>query len=150
NVEKAKTAEKLSEVDAQVVAHQHAVNLFEVEMAKLALKNGSKAIQTYANTLIKDHQAADKNIAAFAKKQRLGKIPTDTSMTDADKKDRDQMTAKLKAMKGAAFDKDFVDMMLAGHIREITKLDADLALVENKDLATMLKDVRPVLQRHEE
>ena len=139
---------KLTELDTQMIAHQHAVNQQEIAMGKLAQANGSAAVKKYGATLVKDHTQGDKDITALAKKKGISTIPADTAMSESDKKDQADMTAKMKAEKGAKFDRDFVDMMSAAHDREITKIDADIAVVTDADLKAALQKVKPVLQSH--
>jgi putative membrane protein len=141
-------ATKLSDVDTQAIAHQHAVNQMEIDMGKLAAKNGGAAVKTYAQALVKDHTNADRDITTFAKKNGMTAIPGDTAMTDTDKKDRMETMARLKSMKGADFDREFLNIMVTDHEREVTKVEADIGIVDNKDLAAKLKDIKPVLQKH--
>lgn len=138
----------LSELDTQMIAHQHAVDQTEIAMGKLAQTNGGVAVKKYGATLVKDHTQADKDMTALAKKKGIAKLPADTALSDADKKDQADMTAKLKAEKGAAFDRDFLDMMSMAHDREITKIDADIAVVTDADLKAALEKTKPVLQSH--
>ena len=140
-------ASKLSDLDIQVTAHQHAVDQQEIEMGKLAQKSGRAAVKKYGGTLVNDHTAADADLTAFAKKHGLT-IPDDSSPSAAAKKDNEDMIAKLKTLGGADFDHEFLMMMVAGHEREVTKLEADIAVVENKDLGKLLAKVKPMLQRH--
>jgi putative membrane protein len=139
---------KLSDLDTQMIAHQHAVNQTEIAMGKLAQANGSTAVKKYGATLLKDHTQGDKDITALAKKKGITTIPADMAMSEADKKDQADMTAKLKGMKGADFDRMFLDMMSAAHDREITKIDADIAVVTDADLKAALQKTKPVLQKH--
>ena len=139
---------KLNDVDVQALSHQHAVNLLEVDMGKLAQRNGSAAVKTYGMTLVKDHMAGDKDVTAFAKKHGVATIPADTAFTDSDKKMMADMTAKLKTLKGADFDHEFLNMMADAHDKEITKITTDIGLVTNADLTTLLKNIKPVLERH--
>jgi len=138
----------LSELDTQMIAHQHAVDQTEIAMGKLAQANGGAAVKKYGATLVKDHTQADKDITALAKKKGIPTIPADTALSDADKKDQADMTAKMKGEKGATFDRDFLDMMSMAHDREITKIDADIAVVTDADLKAALQKTKPVLQSH--
>lgn len=140
---------KLSQVDTQAIAHQHAVNQLEIDLGKLAQKNGSAKVKDYGKTLASDHMKADREITAFAKKHGVTTIPADQAMTDQDKKQQADNMSKLRAMKGADFDKEFLNMMVTDHEREVTKAEADIGIVDNKDLANHLRDnVKPMLQRH--
>ena len=144
----ANPSSKLSDLDTQMIAHQHAVNQTEIAMGKLAQANGSAAVKKYGATLVKDHTQGDKDMIALAKKKGITTIPADMAMSEADKKDQADMTAKMKGMKGAEFDRMFLDMMSAAHDREITKIDADIAVVTDPDLKAALTKTKPVLQSH--
>jgi len=144
-------AAKLSDGDVKIVAHLHHVNQMEIEMGKLAQKTGTPAIKSYAETLVNDHQTNDKDLMAFTKQRRLATIPADKPETDADRQDQKDMTTKmahLKTLKGAEFDKEFLNMMVAGHDKELAKIDTSIGAASDPDLQTMLKSVKPVLQRH--
>jgi putative membrane protein len=140
---------KLVEVDTQIVAHQHAVNQEEIAMGKLAQANStSPAVKTYGATLVKDHTAGDKDLTTFAKAKGIPAIPADTSEPDAAKKEKADMVAQLRALKGAAFDRMFADMMAKGHDKEVTRIATDITQATNKALVMMLTKTKPVLERH--
>ena len=141
-------APKISELEIQVMAHQHAVNQAEIDMGKLAQANGSSGVKKYGATLVKDHTAGDKEVVALATKKGVAKLPADMAISDSDKKAQADMTAKMKAMKAAEFDKMFLDMMAAAHDRELTKIDADIAVTTDADLKALLQKTKPVLQQH--
>jgi putative membrane protein len=141
-------APKISELEIQVMAHQHAVNQTEIAMGKLAQANGSAGVKTYGATLVKDHTQGDKDVVALAVEKSVAKIPADMAISESDKKADADMTAKMKAMKGAAFDKMFLDMMAAAHDRELTKIEADTAVTSDPDLKALLQKTKPVLQQH--
>lgn len=143
-------ADKLSDGDMRIVAHLHHVNQMEIDLGKLAQKTGTAAVKGYAETLVSDHQSADKDLTAFAK-QRKATIPVEKPETDADRQDqKDMMTAMahLKTLKGAEFDKEFLNMMVSGHDKELAKIDVSIGAATDPDLQTMLKSIKPVLQRH--
>jgi len=143
---------KLSDSDTAVLAHQHAVNSLEITMGKLAQTKGSaKAVRDYGVTLVKDHTSADKDALALAKKRGLAKLPADEPKTDADRADKkanDDMMAHMKTLKGAAFDDEFLSMMVTGHDKELAKVDTALTSVADPDLITLLRAVKPVMQKH--
>lgn len=141
---------KLSEGDVKILAHLRHVNQMEIQLGKHAQKNGTQAIKGYAETLVQDHQSADKDLMAFAKQRRQA-IPADKPQTDAERqehKDMTQQMARLKTLKGAEFDREFLNMMVSGHDKELTKIDTSIGSASDPDLQTMLKSLKPVLQRH--
>jgi predicted outer membrane protein len=144
-------AAKLSESELQIVAHVHHVNQMEIDAGKLAEKSGSsQAIKSYGQMLVKDHGQADRDLTAFMKKHNQ-KIPMEKATNESDKTemkdDKDAMN-RLKNMKGADFDREFLTMMVQGHDKELAKIDSEVGQINDNDLSTMLKDMKPVLQRH--
>lgn len=144
-------AAKLSDGDAKIVAHFHHVNMMETELGKSAQKSGTPTIKGYADALVTDHTSSDKDLTAFAKNHGLSSIPADKPMTDADREAEKDMTAniaKLKTVKGADFDKQFLTMMASDHDKELAKIDTAIGTATDPDLQAWLKATKPVLQRH--
>jgi putative membrane protein len=142
---------KLSDGDVKIIAHLHHVNMMEIEMGKLAQKVGTAGVKNYGETLEKDHQSGDKDLTAFAKAHKLMTIPADKPDTDAGRQDEKDMTTQvvhIKTLKGADFDKEFLNMMMGGHDKELAKIDISIGAAQDTDLQNMLKGVKPVLQRH--
>jgi putative membrane protein len=142
---------KLSDSDVKIIAHLHHVNQMEIDLGKAAQKNGTANVKSYGATLVTDHQTNDKDLTAFAKSHKLATIPADKPQTDADKTDEKDMSAKaakLKALKGADFDREFLNMMAMDHDKELTKVDTASGSASNPDLQAILKATKPVLQRH--
>lgn len=144
-------ATKLADSDVKIVAHLHHVNQMEIDLGKAAQKNATVGVKTYGQTLVMDHTSNDKDLATYAKTHKLATIPADKPDTDADKQDHKDMMAKvahLKTLKGADFDKEFLDMMAMGHDKELAKIDTSIGATTDTDLQTILKATKPVLQRH--
>ena len=147
----AKSNAKLDTNDMQVLAHEHAVNQMEIDAGKLAQKQGStQAVKSYGQMLVKDHTQSDRDITAFAKKHGQT-IPAEKATTDEQKKemqDNKDAMVRLKNMKGADFDREFLQTMATGHDMELAKIDTFVGQVKDPELQTMLKDMKPVLQKH--
>jgi putative membrane protein len=123
----------------------------EIDAGKLAQKKGStQAVKSFGDMLVKDHSQNDRDIMAFAKKkgEPVGKM---MPMNDGEKKDmqdsKDAMD-RLKNMKGPDFDREFLSMMANDHDKELAKIDSVMGQVNDPELQTMLKDMKPVLQKH--
>ncbi len=147
---KTKTA-KLSDSELQIIAHLHQVNQNEIMAGRLAEKSGStQAVKSYGQMLVKDHQQADRDLMSYAKKHNT-KIPAETAKNEADKKeieDSKDAMKRLKNMKGADFDREFLRMMADDHDKELAKIDSEVGQINDSDLSTMIKDLKPVLQKH--
>lgn len=141
----------LAEDDVKLVAHVKHVNDMEIDMGKLAKTNGTASVKAYGNTLVKDHTANNTKLTALAKKKGLAPIPADQPMTDDAKLEHQKMMdgmAKLKTLKGADFDREFLVLMIEGHDKTVGRLDAGIASAKDADLVTHLKETKPVVQRH--
>jgi len=140
--DKADKADKLTDAEMSVLAHVHHVDQMEIDAGKLAQKKGStQAVKAYGKMLVTDHSKNDKDVVALAKKHGE-KIPADTM-----KMDKDEMDA-LKNMKGADFDREFLRQMADGHDKELAKIDGEVDQSSNEEMIKMLKDMKPVLQKH--
>jgi putative membrane protein len=146
-----KKSGKLADADLQVMAQMHHVNQMEIDMGKLAQTKGStQGVKTYGQMLVKDHQSADKDLLAFAKKNGAT-IPMFKPTTEADQKDEKDdkdMSAHVKTLKGADFDKDFLSMMVQGHEKVLAKLDTAMGMVGSDELKTLIGNVKPTVQKH--
>jgi putative membrane protein len=147
----ASSKEKMADSDLQAMAMVHHVNQMEIDLGKVAQRKGStQAVKDYGKMLVKDHQSADKDLMSLAKKNNA-KIPMYKPTDEADQKemkDDKQMAAHVKTLKGEAFDKAFLDMMVQGHEKVIAKLDTMSGSAQNPELQTYLKDLKPALQKH--
>lgn len=142
---------KLKAEELQVMAHYHELNKMEIDINKEAAKKAtSQGAKDYANMLVKDHTENDKSLMDLAKKTKQT-IPAEKPASDVEKQEKAEdkkMAAKLKTMKGADFESQYLQMMVAGHEKELAKIDANIAKVENAELADALKATKPVLQHH--
>jgi putative membrane protein len=147
---KAKPA-KLKVGELQVMAHYHALNQMEIDLAKTAEKTTKNdSVKSFAQLMIKDHGDNDKQLLSLAKKTAQ-RIPMEKPASDVEKQDKAEdkaMAAKVKTLKGADFDREYIRMMVQGHDKELAKIDSKIAEVENAELADALKATKPVLQKH--
>ncbi len=148
-----KSAEKtkLTAAELQVMAHYHAVNQMEIDLGKAAKTKGSAAeVKSFGEMLVKDHAESDAKLEALAKKTGQ-KIPAEKKTTVAQKQDAAKMktdVAALKKLKAQAFDKQYLQMMVNGHEKELAQIDTKIADVQNAELADLLRATKPVLQHH--
>ena len=144
------TSPRLSELDAQVIAHLHAVNQLEIELGTMAQRNGSPPVKSYGEMLVADHTGLDVEVIALAKQKGLDPIPADATLSPAEQKDLAVTRAKLEAARGDAFDRPFLELVITDDDKELTTARSNLALVHDADLARMLTELQPTLRRHSE
>jgi putative membrane protein len=112
----------------------------EVAIGQLAQAQGqSQAVKDFGRLLVSDHRAHKQELAALAQ-------TTGISVTDDPTDEGKANLEKLKALRGAEFDKQFKTMMVDGHTKNIAKYerqassgDAATAAVAQKTLPTLRK-----------
>src|ERR1041384_3394247 len=93
--------------DPQIAHIVVTANQIDIDAGKLAKsKSKNKDVQAFAQQMITDHSAVNKQAGALAKK--LGVKPEDNDTSKALKKGADENVANLKKVSGAAFDKAYV------------------------------------------
>jgi putative membrane protein len=97
--------------------------------------------------MITDHSAVNKQAGALAKK--LGVKPQDNDTSKALKKGAQQNMAKLKGLKGAQFDKAYIDHEVDYHQQVLDAIDKVLIPdAQNAELKGLIEKVRPAIQTH--
>jgi putative membrane protein len=134
---------KLSDSDMAVVSELHHANQSEVDIGNYALSHGTKTVKEYATMIVKDHAANDAKLVAMAKRHGMTKIPAPAM----DKAEMDDM-AKLKMMRGADFDRAYIDAMIDDHQKDIKKVSDAIGTVADADLKSHLTDTKPALEHH--
>jgi putative membrane protein len=129
----------------------HAINQEEIDAGKLAKDNGSHAIQSYAEKLIKDHEAADKQVKKTAKNLKIDiKSPDDFAFSDDVKQSMQhnkEMMGQMKEMKGAEFDQKFLTMMSQGHQQALDFLSQAKATPDTA-VRTLVAHLQPTIEQH--
>jgi putative membrane protein len=128
-------------VDAGFVAEAMKGNNSEVAMGQMAQQMGqSQAVKDYGKMLATDHAAANDQLKALATKAGL-------PLTDDLTAEAKTGSAKLKALSGAAFDKEFKTMAVADHEKDIAKYEAQ-AKSPTRDTAAYATATLPTLKKH--
>jgi len=147
---KAKPA-KLEAADLQVIAHYHELNQKEIKLGKyVARVSKTAAVKDYAQMLVKDHGDADKKLMAMAKTRRAI-VPKEKARNDEEKQEMaaaKKDAAKLMTLKGADLDAQYIAAMIAGHEKELGKVDAMASEAKDAEVADMARGKRETLQKH--
>jgi putative membrane protein len=135
--------------DARVVSKLHHINQMEIDAGKLAQDKGqSKQVRDFGARLVKDHQAADKKLMAYADKKGIDANAMPPAGNDQEAKDQDKMD-RLRNLSGAEFDNQFASTMAEGHQKAIDLVQTSKDTVSDTQLRTMLTQLLPTLQKHE-
>ncbi|MBL0698193.1 DUF4142 domain-containing protein [Comamonas sp. JC664] len=130
----------------------HQANQHEVKMGKLAQQQGtSQGVKDYGARLVKDHQAADQRLRAYAKTKNLtlSEPQPDTDFAKTLERAEQASTAMLQSLQGPAFDRAFLATMVGDHDLDIAKVMAgQQQFASNTGLKTLLDDMLPTLREH--
>ena len=134
--------------DAQIAHIVVTANQVDVDAGKLAEKQGStQAVKDFGKQMVTDHMAVNKQATELVTKLKVKPEANDTSASL--KKVGDENVAKLRKLKGKAFDKAYVDNEVAYHQAVIDAVDKTLLpSAKNAELKALIEKVRPALVQH--
>ena len=134
--------------DAQIASIVVTANQIDVDAGVLmASKTTSPEIRSFAELMIKDHNAVNGAAIALAKKLKV--TPEDNPTSRSLKAGGEKNLATLKALDGAALDKAYVDHEVVYHAQVIDALDTILIPgATNGELRGLLVKVRPAFVAH--
>jgi putative membrane protein len=142
------TAHAQAPSDPQIAGIVVTANQIDVDAGKLAKsRSKNKEVQGFANQMITDHGAVNKQAVALAKK--LGVKPAASDTQASLKKGARENIASLKKLKGAKFDKAYVDHEVAYHQAVLDAIDKTLIpSAQNAELKGLIEKVRPAIAAH--
>jgi putative membrane protein len=134
--------------DPQIAAIVVESNNVDIDAARLAeSKTKNKEVKAFAKDMVRDHSSVNKKATALVKK--LGVTPEENDTSKSLKNDGDKMQAKLKAMTGSDFDKNYVDNEVNYHQTILDAIDKTLIPnAKNAELKTLLEKTRPTVAEH--
>jgi putative membrane protein len=134
--------------DPQIAAIVVAANTVDINAAKMAKsKTKNKEVKEFAETMVRDHTASNKQATDLCKKLKVKPEdnPTAKGLTDGGKENE----ANLKKLKGAEFDKAYVDHEVAYHQTVLDAINNTLIPnAKNPELKDLLEKTAPVIQAH--
>jgi putative membrane protein len=142
-------AQASSDLSDPEVAHVAVTaNSIDIELAKFAQPHlGSESVRKFAVTMVTDHSAVNEQAAALATK--LGVTPKDNPVSQSLLKGATGAKASLEKIRGAAFDRAYMDREVAYHQAVLDALDGLLIpTTSNAELKKLLVEVRPAIAAH--
>jgi putative membrane protein len=134
--------------DEQIAAVTDTANDAEVQQAKLAQNNAKNArVKKFAAMMIQDHtQAKQKQKKLLTK---LNVVPADNALATELKTGSTQKLDELKTLKGADFDRSYMDAQVEAHQKVLEAFDTRLIPnAKNAELKALLSEIRPKIAAH--
>ena len=136
--------------DPQIAHIAYTAGVIDINAAKQAQKKAkNKDVKAFAEDMLRDHEAVNKQALDLVKKLKVTPEDNDTSksLTSAAEKERQ----KLSKLKGAAFDKAYVDNEVAYHKQVNEALKTGLIpAAQNPDLKALLETGLKLFEGHEQ
>jgi len=132
--------ERLS--DQQFVMLASAMDLAEIKLGKIALKNASRPeVKQFAEKMIADHTKSSMELLKVAGKKGLQPAQQPDNKHQA-------LASEMATLKGAAFDRAYLKHMVMDHKMAVALFDAQARQGEDQDLKAFAADTLPVVRRH--
>ncbi|GAC1413557.1 MAG: DUF4142 domain-containing protein [Burkholderiaceae bacterium] len=141
-------AESAAPNDAQIAGIVVAANTVDINAGKLAeTKAQNKDVKAFAKQMVTDHAGVNKQATALVTKLHVTPEESDTSKSLKD--GGTENVTKLKGLKGAEFDKAYVDNEVTYHQAVLDAIDKTLIPnAKNSELKGLLEKVRPAIDSH--
>ena len=136
--------------DPQIAHIAYTAGVIDVEAAKQAIaKSKNKDVVAFAESMLRDHEAVNKQALDLVKK--LNVTPEDNETSQALSKAATAEREKLAGLEGAAFDKAYVDNEVAYHKQVNGALETLLIpSAQNAELKSLLETGLKLFQGHQQ
>jgi putative membrane protein len=134
--------------DAQIAAIVVTANQVDIDAGKLAEAKGTNPqVKAFGKQMVTDHTGVNKQASELV--TRLGVKPEDNPTAQSLKAGGAENIKGLNGLKGAAFDKAYVDHEVAYHQQVLDAIDKTLIpSAQNAELKALLVKVRPAFVAH--
>ena len=134
--------------DAQIASIVVTANQVDIDAGKLAIsKSRVDMVRAFARQMVADHSGVNKQAVELVTKLKVA--PEDNPTSQSLKKGGDDNLKSLATLKGAAFDKAYIEHEIAYHAQVIDAIDKTLIPnARNAELKALLVSVRPAFVGH--
>lgn len=133
---------KLTAKETLFVKEAGAGNTAEIRMGELALKNAeSPEVKEFAQMMIKDHTAANEELAEVAKNHNIDFPP------DAPEKEK-ALGKKMLDVKGAEFDKGYMGHAVKDHSDDLAEYKEAMSELKDPKLVAYAEKTEKVVAKH--
>ena len=143
-------AQAAKPTDPQIAHIAYTAGVIDINAAKQALSKASnKEVKAFAQDMVRDHEAVNKQALDLVKKLNVTPEDNDTSKT-LSKQAADKL-AELNKLKGAAYDKAYVANEVAYHKAVNSALETQLIpSASNAELKSLLQTGLKIFQGHQQ
>lgn len=134
--------------DPQIAHIVVTANQVDIDAGKFAERRAhNHEVKAFAKMMVVDHSGVNKSATELVTKLKV--TPEDNATSEALKKGGEENLAHLKTLKGAAFDRAYIDNEVTYHQSVIDALDHTLIpSAHNEELKALMVKVRPAFVAH--
>jgi putative membrane protein len=142
------SASAQSVTDAQIASIVVTANQVDIDAGTLANATSDNAdVKAFGQQMVTAHSGV--NTSAVALVTKLKVTPADNPTSRSLKSEGDKNIARLRTLKGAAFDKEYIDHEVTYHQQVLDAVDKTLIPgAANAELKALLVKVRPAFVAH--
>lgn len=132
----------LSKDDSAFVMEAAVGGLMEVQAGQLAQQNAqNQRVKDFGGMMVTDHSKANDELKSYAASHGIT-LPVELPA------DKQKHIDAMKNMKGAAFDKHYIAMMVDDHKEDVSKFKKQSTDANDVQLKAWASNTLPVLQKH--
>lgn len=116
--------------------------LAEVQMGGLAVQKAqNEEVKTFGQKMVTDHSKANSELKTIAAQKGV-------EVTVGLNSEQTEEMSKLSKLSGAAFDKEYVRIMVADHEKDVAEFQKQAAIGTDQDTKEFAQDTLPTLKMH--
>jgi len=136
------TPKPVSSTDQTFMIDTAKAGMAEVELGKLAAQNAaSNSVKQFGQKMADDHSKGNDELKALAASKNIV-LPSELDAQDKSMRD------KMAAMKGEAFDREYMTMMVAGHRKVVDSFQTEATSAQDADLKAWVTKTLPTIEQH--
>ena len=136
------TPKPVSSTDETFMTNTAKAGMAEVALGRLAVQNASsEPVKKFGQKMVDDHSKANDELKALAASKNVV-LPSEIDAQDKTMRD------KLAAIKGEAFDREYMTMMVAGHRTVVDSFQTEAASGQDVDLKAWVTKTLPTIEAH--
>jgi putative membrane protein len=134
--------------DAQIAHIVVTANQVDIDAGKLAESNGTnKEVKAFGKQMVTDHTGVNQQAVALVTKLKV--TPEDNPTSKSLKAGGEENVKHLNTLKGAEFDRAYIDHEVAYHEQVLDAIDKTLIPnAKNEELKALIVKVRPAFVGH--
>ena len=134
--------------DAQIASIVVTANQVDIDAGRLAeSRSANKEVKAFGKQMVTDHGGVNQQAVALVTKLKV--TPADNPTSQSLKSGGEENIKHLKTLKGAEFDKAYVDHEVAYHQQVLDAIDQTLIPnARNEELKALIIKVRPAFVGH--